>query len=136
MLQEGNVVVFRDRSPAAQEHLLVVPLKHIDGVKELSAEHIPLIQEMEAAGHRALDKLSDAYPRENRILGFHIPPVTMIKHLHLHTIALPYNGFISKLFYPVSTGSNGNSKGYSFFVTASQAIEIIQKGRTITLSPC
>lgn len=27
--KEGNVVVFRDRNPAAREHLLVVPLNHI-----------------------------------------------------------------------------------------------------------
>ncbi|GJJ08301.1 hypothetical protein Clacol_002512 [Clathrus columnatus] len=65
---EGNVVVFKDRSPSAQQHLLVTPLNHLDGVKELSAEHVPLLQEMEAAGNRALDKLSDAYPPEKRIV--------------------------------------------------------------------
>ncbi|KIJ49436.1 hypothetical protein M422DRAFT_82525, partial [Sphaerobolus stellatus SS14] len=136
ILEEGNVVVFRDRDPSAREHLLVVPLNHIESVKELEQEDIPLIQEMKAAGHRALDSLPIQFPPEMRRLGFHIPPATSVYHLHLHVHGLPYKSTYRKMKYPIVEGRNGNTKGFSWFVEADQSISILRNGKKIDVLPC
>lgn len=68
-------------------------------------------------------------------MGFHIPPFNSVNHLHLHLHALPYRGAF-KLEYPISKGKNGKSKGFSWFVEVDQAIEILQRGKTIGVFPC
>lgn len=66
-------------------------------------------------------------------MGFHIPPFNSVNHLHLHLHALPYHGVL-KLEYPISKGRE--SKGFSWFVEVDQAIEILQRGKTIGVLPC
>ncbi|EIE75363.1 hypothetical protein RO3G_00067 [Rhizopus delemar RA 99-880] len=49
-----HLVAFRDRSPSAKVHLLVIPKEHISTVKDLSREHMPLLHEMVELGKRLL----------------------------------------------------------------------------------
>jgi len=136
VLEEGEVVVFRDRNPAAKEHLLAIPINHIDSVKDLTREHLPLVRDLENAGHRALDSGSTYFPPEMRRLGFHIPPANSVDHLHLHIHGLPYKSLYRRLKYPVVKGTHGKAKGFSWFVEISQAKVILERGGKIGILPC
>jgi len=136
VFQTSNLVVFRDRNPAAAEHLLVTPKNHIDSVRDLIHDDIPLLQEMKEVAHRALDSTGVHFPPGARRLGFHIPPLNSVMHLHLHVHGLPYKSLCRQLKYPIASGSGGISKSWSWFVTVDQAIEILEHGRNIRISSC
>ena len=44
--KDEQVIVFKDISPKAEVHLLMIPRLHIDSLNELSAEHGALISHM------------------------------------------------------------------------------------------
>ncbi|XP_041814368.1 histidine triad nucleotide-binding protein 3-like isoform X2 [Chelmon rostratus] len=68
-----ELVCFRDISPAAPHHYLVVPKQHIHSCHSLHWGHIGLGQ---------LQGITTKY-----WLGFHQPPYTSVDHLHLHVLA-------------------------------------------------
>ena len=44
--QDEHVAVFKDIRPAAKQHLLVIPKRHIKNVNALKKEHLPLLRHM------------------------------------------------------------------------------------------
>ncbi|EJD55060.1 HIT-like protein [Auricularia subglabra TFB-10046 SS5] len=136
LLETDEFVVFRDIRPACAHHLQVVPKKHIDNVRSLSAEHVGLISRMRDAGHEVLDALGVPSAPGSRRLGFHIPPYISIGHLHLHVQALPYRSTFGGWRYPVRRGGAGKSKGWSMFSEVSQTLEILQRGGKVRIGPC
>ncbi|KAF8591123.1 HIT-like protein [Ramaria rubella] len=133
--KDSQMVVFRDRNPAAKVHLLVVPMRHISSVKSLQQEHVPLLKDMELAGHKALDAIGNSMP-DGRRLGFHIPPFYSVAHLHLHVHGLPYKSLYRRVKYPIVPGERGKCKGLSWFVEIGQAIDILERGGEIGILPC
>jgi len=63
--------------------------------------------------------------------GYHIPPFSSVHHLHLHVLAGKPT-VLGRFKYPARERTNG--KGWSWFVTPSQAIKIVQNGGRIGLS--
>jgi len=88
MFQDEKVAAFRDRRPAALDHLQVIPQEHIKNIKSLELHHVPLLEHMYREGKRLLTEM---HPGAEMQFGFHIPPFTSVRHLHLHCIALPFN---------------------------------------------
>ncbi|ORZ20331.1 scavenger mRNA decapping enzyme C-term binding-domain-containing protein [Absidia repens] len=91
-----DLIVFKDRSPAASLHLLVIPRKHIGTVKNLEKKDIPLLQKMIGLGQQLLKEQGYQIDddKEQFRLGFHAPPFNSVNHLHMHVIGLPFkNGW-------------------------------------------
>ena len=93
--ETAQLYAFRDRSPKAPLHALVIPKSYVPTVYSLKPSKnkdddndVQLVQDMRKLG---LDILKNEYPTalENNdyILCFHIPPFNSVDHLHLHVLA-------------------------------------------------
>ncbi|CAM9099203.1 unnamed protein product [Ascophyllum nodosum] len=84
-------MAFRDPNPAAPYHFLIVPM--IDAVrnpKQLTVQHIDLLEQMIEVGKKLLKDRAGLTPNQQTAqasLGFHMPPWTGVPHLHMHAIA-------------------------------------------------
>ena len=104
-----NTLTFRDRTPRAPLHALVIPKTRIPSIQQLSANDLGLLHEMK---REALETIrinsyfhsgtvkdegnctglnmtrgESVLERGDYILCFHIPPFTSVDHLHLHVLA-------------------------------------------------
>ncbi|XP_062407397.1 adenosine 5'-monophosphoramidase HINT3-like isoform X2 [Sardina pilchardus] len=86
LCQDEEVVCFKDISPAAPHHYLVVPRLHIEDCSELRPEHTALVVRMANMGLAAL-QANNVTDFSDIRLGFHIPPAISVPHLHLHVLA-------------------------------------------------
>jgi len=85
--EDEQVVAFRDRSPQAPVHVLVIPKKHVGSLLELKAE------DKELAGH-ILTEVVPAIARKLEVAedGFRLVVNTgengnqTVKHLHFHLL--------------------------------------------------
>ncbi|BGP57567.1 hypothetical protein JCM8202v2_005211 [Rhodotorula sphaerocarpa] len=147
--EDAEVVVFHDRSSASRVHLLAVPKRHIDNVKTLQPEDLPLLERMKTTGQAVLRQCGVPDPEQR--LGFHIPPFYSVNHLHLHLLSLPLP-FPGSLKYRPSPGSlpspspSGSReplvppeagqgkerlKGWSWFVEVDQVLTILRAGERV-----
>ena len=85
LYEDSDYVCFVDRKPASTHHYLVVPRQHIRDPRELNSSHIPLVERMMEIGKQVLGE-REGNSEEARI-GFHWPPLILVKHLHLHVIS-------------------------------------------------
>ncbi|XP_030628033.1 histidine triad nucleotide-binding protein 3-like [Chanos chanos] len=72
---DDDVVCFWDIYPAAPQHYLVVPKKHIVNCAALDKHDV------------SLDQRADQRLLFCSRLGFHLPKFTSVGHLHLHVLA-------------------------------------------------
>ncbi|KAJ4464934.1 HIT-like protein [Lentinula aciculospora] len=132
--EDSQLVAFRDRDPACEQHFQVIPKRHLSSVRQLGKSDVGLVKAMVNVGHQLLERL--AIKRSMRKMGFHIPPFISVGHLHLHVQALPYKNFARKAKYPTARGFNSYQKGFTWFIEAHQTISIIQEGRRVGVLPC
>lgn len=86
LYQDESIVVFRDRTPRATSHLLVVPRYHsLLGVEALTSAHLPLLAHMGSVAHRVAPEST-----EPLVLGFHQKPMRSVPYLHMHCITPPF----------------------------------------------
>merc|ERR1712215_391723 len=52
--EDERFVVFPDISPAAKNHLLLIPKEHIVDVRALTRDDIPMVRDMEVLGIKVL----------------------------------------------------------------------------------
>ncbi|KAL7445912.1 hypothetical protein ACHAXM_011731 [Skeletonema potamos] len=92
-LESTELLAFRDRSPKAPLHALVIPKRFIKTVYSLRDDNdddddIQLVQNMRQMGLDLLKQQQpDALATNDYILCFHIPPFNSVDHLHLHVLA-------------------------------------------------
>ncbi|KAL1405160.1 hypothetical protein Q8F55_008785 [Vanrija albida] len=124
--EDDELVVFHDRSPAAAEHLLVIPRRHVATVRDLRPADAGLVSRMEA-------RARSLRPGPDVRLGFHIPPFSSVHHIHLHVLVPPLKTK-GVLKYPVASRTDGG-KGWSWFVTPAQVVAILEANGRIGLGP-
>ncbi|PWN18600.1 hypothetical protein BCV69DRAFT_67724 [Microstroma glucosiphilum] len=145
VMENEEAVAFHDRSPKGVLHLLAVPRVHVKDVKALQgAEGAAMVQRLVDIGTQALDLLESQRPSSSpdtrseskRRLGFHVPPLTSVSHLHLHCLVEPLS-MLGRMEFPVAPAKPEAKppllKGYSWFVEAEQARTILQSGKKVTV---
>lgn len=93
LFQDDEIVVVRDRTPKASEHLLVIPrFEAISGTESLRPSHIPLLAHMLNAGEHVmtLQRHESSAANEELVVGFHRKPLRSVDHLHLHVLHPPF----------------------------------------------
>ena len=89
--ESDALLTFRDRSPRAPLHGLVIPKRFIRGVRDLSPDQPDDLSTVMKMKEMALEVIReeqpDAYNDEDYILCFHIAPFVSVFHLHLHVLA-------------------------------------------------
>ncbi|XP_056284021.1 adenosine 5'-monophosphoramidase HINT3-like [Pseudoliparis swirei] len=86
LLSDEELLCFRDITPGATHHYLVVPRRHIDYCTRLQEADIPLVERMVEMGWSVLKKTKVSNLDDVR-MGFHVPPFSSVPHLHLHALA-------------------------------------------------
>ena len=83
-----TTVAFKDTSPAAPLHVLVVPRRHIDDASQITAEDGPVLADMLMAARAVAEAAGVAGPDRGYRLIFNIGPDAMnsVPHLHLHVL--------------------------------------------------
>ena len=86
VLDRENVFAFRDIAPAAPVHVLIVPKRHIDDVRDLSAQDGSVLIEVFQAANEiaATEGIADSGYR----LLFNVGPDAgqTVFHLHMHLV--------------------------------------------------
>ncbi|KAF9933848.1 hypothetical protein FBU30_004244 [Linnemannia zychae] len=95
--KDDEIVAFQDINPAAETHILIIPVDHIKNIKAVTTDHIPLLEKMRLKG---IDLLRErGHDPEQSRLGFHVPPFNTVDHLHLHVIGGAMKSNFRKLKY-------------------------------------
>jgi histidine triad (HIT) family protein len=83
-----TTVAFKDISPAAPLHVLVVPRRHITDAAHITAADGPVLADMMMAAYAVAEAAGVAGPDRGYRLIFNIGPDAMnsVPHLHLHVI--------------------------------------------------
>lgn len=103
IFQDAHVIAFRDKTPQAARHFLVVPRAvRIKGVEQLSREHVPLLNHMIQVGHHILNTTS-LLPHQYR-MGFHVKPFRSIPYLHMHCLLLPFRNTWQRIRFSEASG--------------------------------
>jgi len=117
---DDQLFVIKDIHPKTTHHYLVITRQHIESAKSLTRQHADLVRRMVQVGAQVLkDRYKDGNVNLKDIqLGFHWPPMVLVKHLHMH------------VFYPASEMSffsrNVIFRPGLLFVTPDWLIEHIQ----------
>ncbi|XP_035666322.1 histidine triad nucleotide-binding protein 3-like [Branchiostoma floridae] len=113
--EDERFVAFRDRSPAAAHHYLIIPKEHMGNPATLTNKDIPLVESLAEVGNKVLQEQGGNM--EDKRLGFHWPPFNSIDHLHLHVLSPDSQmGFLSRLVY----------RPAFWFVTIDKLLERLQ----------
>jgi diadenosine tetraphosphate (Ap4A) HIT family hydrolase len=88
-LESDHLFSFRDRSPKAPVHALVIPKRQIPSVNDLNpTTDVDLVMSMRDMGIEIIRaEEPDALERGDYIVCFQIPPFNSVDHLHLHVLA-------------------------------------------------
>ena len=85
LYKDEDFVCFRDIRPVASHHYLIVPRQHLPNVKYLDSTYVSIVERMVEVGKSLLQKQGG--DTKDVRTGFHWPPFTSVKHLHLHVIS-------------------------------------------------
>lgn len=102
IFEDEATFAIEDRdAKSAQAHLLLCPKEHLESASALEPRHIPLLRRLEANAIRVMNELQAAgrAPAGPLRLGYHLPPLTTVHHLHLHCFLLPFRSPVKDQVY-------------------------------------
>jgi len=85
--EDKDLVVFKDIHPKAPIHLLIVPKKHIESVKELSEDDKELVGKMILVSKKLIKVFPEAEEGYRLVFNVGRGGGQIIEHLHLHFLA-------------------------------------------------
>ncbi len=86
VVSTAGTYAFRDNSPQAPTHVLVVPREHISDASQLSQENAPLVAEMLTTAQEVARR--EGIDRSGYRLVFNVgaDALNSVPHLHLHVL--------------------------------------------------
>ena len=98
LYEDEQIIIFKDRSPVSEVHLLCIPKRHIKNLNYLTKNDLDLLNHMYiTARDFIILNYKEHLINNNPIFGFHKPPFYSITHLHMHCIIPPYTNNIMKI---------------------------------------
>mmetsp|Transcript_40993 Transcript_40993/g.60187 ORF Transcript_40993/g.60187 Transcript_40993/m.60187 type:complete len:203 (+) Transcript_40993:51-659(+) len=86
--ESSTLYAFRDRTPRANLHALIIPKRWIETIRELIPSDLDLVTSMKEMALDVIRKEQpDAFKANDYELVFHVPPFNSVDHLHLHVLA-------------------------------------------------
>ena len=84
--RDDSVIAFRDIHPMAPTHLLVIPIKHIPSLTELSEPEFPLIGNMVKIANQLAKKEGIAESGYRLVINCGKQGGQLVPHLHMHLL--------------------------------------------------
>ena len=90
VFENENIFAFLDINPKAKVHVLIVPKKHIESIKNLEKSDKELVGEMFLAARQiAKEKKLEGY---KLVINVGREGGQLVDHLHLHLLSGDFNG--------------------------------------------
>jgi len=86
VLDEPDLLVFRDINPVAPTHLLVIPKRHIASISELRQDEAHIIGSMFLAARRVAEMENVATRGFRTVINSGLDAGQTVFHVHLHVI--------------------------------------------------
>ena len=86
VFEDDDVLAFRDVSPQAPVHVLVIPKSHIATTNELTPEHAVLIGKMVLAARQIAVDEGVAEPGYRMVMNCNPEAGQSVYHIHLHML--------------------------------------------------
>ncbi|MBY0372277.1 histidine triad nucleotide-binding protein [bacterium] len=86
VLETPRVLAFRDISPQAPEHVLIVPKTHVSNLGEVRPEHGAVFQEVFEAAQQVVAKLGLSEKGYRTVFNTGAHACQTVFHLHLHLL--------------------------------------------------
>lgn len=86
VFETDNILVFHDIQPAAKEHVLVIPKKHIASLNDVTEEDASLMAEVILAAKQAAEKLGIAESGYRVINNIGADGGQVVHHIHFHVL--------------------------------------------------
>ena len=84
--KDKDVVAFKDITPAAPVHIMVVPVKHIVSLAAMTDQDTALVGKMTAAANKVAKDLGVAERGYRLIINSGPEAGQVIQHLHMHLV--------------------------------------------------
>ncbi|MBL1259621.1 MAG: histidine triad nucleotide-binding protein [Thiotrichaceae bacterium] len=85
--EDDDVLAFRDISPQAPHHVLVIPKEHISTLNDLDAWHAPLLGKMYLAVKEIAKQAGVAESGYRTVMNCNQDGGQTVYHIHLHMLA-------------------------------------------------
>jgi histidine triad (HIT) family protein len=86
VFEDDDVLAFRDVSPQAPVHVLVIPKTHIATTNDITAEHAGLVGKMVLAAQRVAAEEGIAEPGYRMVMNCNPGAGQSVYHIHLHML--------------------------------------------------
>jgi histidine triad (HIT) family protein len=86
LYRDDEVAAFRDINPIAPTHVLIVPVKHIPSLVELSDPDLPLVAKMVKVGNELAKKEGIAERGYRLVINSGKEGTQLVQHLHMHLL--------------------------------------------------
>ncbi|HET8709917.1 MAG TPA: histidine triad nucleotide-binding protein [Spongiibacteraceae bacterium] len=86
VLEDDHIVAFRDISPQAPSHILIIPRQHISTVNDAQIEHAALIGHMMLSASRLAEAEGIAQSGYRLVMNCNNDGGQTVYHIHLHLL--------------------------------------------------
>jgi len=84
--EDDGVVAFHDINPQAPVHIQIIPKEHIERVSDLTAETVPVVDQLILVANQLAQQMQVAKPGYRLVINCNPGAGQSVYHLHLHLL--------------------------------------------------